>query len=70
MMDVAHEFGLPTYVFLTSGAAVLGLLLHFQGLADYHNQDPTPSGNSDDISVPSYRFPVPVKLLPPFIMIL
>ncbi|KAL6570526.1 hypothetical protein OROGR_000076 [Orobanche gracilis] len=68
MKDVAHEFGLPTYVFLTSGAAFLGLLLHFQGLKDYHNQDPTPSGKSDDISVPSYRFPVPVKLLPAFMI--
>ncbi|KAL6554390.1 hypothetical protein OROMI_020063 [Orobanche minor] len=66
MMDVAHEFDLPSYVFFTSGAAALGLMLHFQGLPDYHNQDPTPSGNSDEISVPSYTFPVPVKLLPAF----
>ncbi|KAL3646201.1 hypothetical protein CASFOL_011381 [Castilleja foliolosa] len=41
MIDVANEFNVPTYVFFTSGAATLGLILHFQGLLDYQNQDLT-----------------------------
>ncbi|KAL6529803.1 hypothetical protein OROGR_015426 [Orobanche gracilis] len=68
MMDVAREFGLPTYMFFTSGTAALGLMLHFQGLADYQNRDLTPIGDSGDISVPSYVFPVPVKIFPSFMI--
>ncbi|KAK2994916.1 hypothetical protein RJ640_012109 [Escallonia rubra] len=41
MIDVANEFGLPTYVFFTSGAGFLGLMLHLQTLRDQHNQDIT-----------------------------
>lgn len=34
MIDVANEFGLPTYVFYASGAFMLGLQLHLQSLRD------------------------------------
>ncbi|GFP98206.1 UDP-glucose flavonoid 3-o-glucosyltransferase 6 [Phtheirospermum japonicum] len=69
MIDVAHELGVPSYVFFTSGAAKLGLLFHFQGLLDYQNQDPTACKSlNDEISVPSYGSPVPVKLLPAMLL--
>ncbi|KAK4397873.1 UDP-glycosyltransferase 71E1 [Sesamum angolense] len=67
MIDVANEFDVPTYLFFTSGASALGLLLHFQGLRDYQNQDVTVFQNSsEELSIPSYKFPVPAKFLPAF----
>ncbi|KAL6329715.1 hypothetical protein AAG906_035363 [Vitis piasezkii] len=35
MIDVADEFGVPSYLFSTSSAASLGFLLHLQFLHDY-----------------------------------
>ncbi|KAL0369786.1 UNVERIFIED_CONTAM: UDP-glycosyltransferase 71E1 [Sesamum angustifolium] len=68
MIDVANEFGVPTYVFFTSGASVLGLLFHFQDLRDDQNQDLTVYENSsEELSIPSYKLPVPAKLLPALI---
>ncbi|KAI3457640.1 hypothetical protein Pfo_014305 [Paulownia fortunei] len=65
MIDVANGFGVPTYVFFTSGASTLGLMFHFQGLRDYQNQDVTEyEDSSDEIFIPSYKIPVPAKLLP------
>ncbi|KAL0307445.1 UNVERIFIED_CONTAM: UDP-glycosyltransferase 71E1 [Sesamum angustifolium] len=65
MIDVANEFDVPTYMFFTSGASALGLMYHFQGLRDYQNQDVTVYQNSsEELSIPSYKFPVPAKLLP------
>ncbi|KAL0444548.1 UNVERIFIED_CONTAM: UDP-glycosyltransferase 71E1 [Sesamum latifolium] len=65
MIDVANEFDVPTYVFFTSGASTLGLIFHFQGLRDYQNQDVTVYENSsEELSIPSYKLPVPAKLLP------
>ncbi|KAL0362165.1 UNVERIFIED_CONTAM: UDP-glycosyltransferase 71E1 [Sesamum calycinum] len=67
MIDVANEFDVPTYMFFTSGASALGLMLHFQGLRDYQNQDVTVYENSsEELSIPSYKFPVPAKFLPAF----
>ncbi|GFP98211.1 anthocyanidin 3-o-glucosyltransferase 2 [Phtheirospermum japonicum] len=68
MIDVANEFGVPTYLFFTSGAAMLGLLLHLQGLLDYQNQDLTLYGDTnDELSIPSYESPISPKLLPSFL---
>ncbi|GFP98213.1 putative UDP-glucose flavonoid 3-o-glucosyltransferase 3 [Phtheirospermum japonicum] len=68
MIDVAGEFGVPMYVFFTSGAATLGLMLHFQGMMDYQNQDLSVYEDSNnEIPIPSYEYPVPAKLLPPFL---
>nr|BAM63145.1 coumarin glucosyltransferase 1 [Ipomoea nil] len=65
MMDVADELGLPTYVFYTSGAAMLGLHLHLQSLRDDHGVDVTEFKDSDpDLSVSTYSKPFPVKLVP------
>ncbi|KAJ6426153.1 hypothetical protein OIU84_026688 [Salix udensis] len=40
MIDVANEFGVPSYIFLTSGAAFLGLQFYVQVLHDEQKVDP------------------------------
>ncbi|KAK3039075.1 hypothetical protein RJ639_028526 [Escallonia herrerae] len=69
MIDVANEFGLPTYVFFTSGAGFLGLMLHLQTLRDHHNEDITEFKDSDaELAVPSFENPVPAKVLPSVVL--
>ncbi|KAJ8770522.1 hypothetical protein K2173_018013 [Erythroxylum novogranatense] len=64
-MDVANEFGVPTYVFFTTNAAYLGLMLHMQSLHDEQQVDLTEIGNSDvELSVPTTSLPIPAKVLP------
>ncbi|GMP54471.1 hypothetical protein CsSME_00019636 [Camellia sinensis var. sinensis] len=61
MIDVANEFGVPTYVFFTSSAAFLGLMFHIDTL----QQDVTELEDSDaELNVPAYANPVPAKFLP------
>nr|GME15597.1 anthocyanidin 3-O-glucosyltransferase 2-like [Ipomoea batatas] len=65
MMDVADEFGVPTYVFYAPGAAMLGLHFYLNALKEDHGKDPSEFKDSDpDLNVPSYSIPFPVKLLP------
>ncbi|KAM6554939.1 hypothetical protein CsatB_015701 [Cannabis sativa] len=66
MMDVADEFGVPSYVFYASGAAYLGLLFHFQALRDENGVDPTEFANDSvtEFSVPSFLQSVPATSLP------
>ncbi|GER53987.1 UDP-sugar:glycosyltransferase [Striga asiatica] len=67
MVDVAHELGVPSYVFFTCSASCLGLLLHLQGLVDFENRDLKEYKDSDEaasISVPTYGSPVPVRVWP------
>ncbi|KAF8007485.1 hypothetical protein BT93_K1490 [Corymbia citriodora subsp. variegata] len=69
MIDVANEFGVPTYVFYTSSAGALGLMLHLQTLRDVHNQDITELKDSDtELTVPSCINPVPAKVLPSVVL--
>ncbi|VFQ72499.1 unnamed protein product [Cuscuta campestris] len=69
MMDVADEFGIPAYVYFTSGAAVLGLQLHLQSLRDNCGIDVTDFKDSDpDLKVPTYSRNFPVRLLPGHIL--
>nr|XP_016458911.1 PREDICTED: anthocyanidin 3-O-glucosyltransferase 2-like [Nicotiana tabacum] len=66
-MDVADEFKIPSYVFFTSPAAFLGLMLHFQFLEDECQQDVSLFKNTDSsnlLSFPSYAYPVPPSVLP------
>ncbi|KAM7513824.1 hypothetical protein LguiA_003407 [Lonicera macranthoides] len=63
MIDVANEFGVPTYVFLTSGAAFLGFNFSLLNLSD--SQDVTELiGSVTDLSIPSFENSVPAKLIP------
>ncbi|XP_027062451.1 anthocyanidin 3-O-glucosyltransferase 2-like [Coffea arabica] len=65
MIDVANEFGVPSYIFYTSGAAMLGLVLHMQSLRADFNEDVTNYKNSDvELAIPTYINPVPAKVLP------
>ncbi|KAJ9169206.1 hypothetical protein P3X46_017418 [Hevea brasiliensis] len=65
MIDVANDFGVPSYIFFTSGAAVLGLLLYVQKIHDEEKVDPIEFKNSDaELSVPSLVNPFPAKAMP------
>lgn len=65
LMEVAGDFGIPSYVFFTSGVAFLGLMLHFQILHDEKRQDVSEFMNSlTEFSFPSYDNPVPPTVLP------
>ncbi|KAL3849039.1 hypothetical protein ACJIZ3_010921 [Penstemon smallii] len=64
-IDVANEFNLPSYVFITSGACSLGLIFHLVELKYEHNQELANYRNSDvELSVPCFSIPVPAKVLP------
>ncbi|KAM0069462.1 putative flavonol 3-O-glucosyltransferase [Helianthus debilis subsp. tardiflorus] len=63
MVDVANEFNVPTYVFVTSNAAFLGFILYLKALGDDLNKDVIELCNSDtEIFVPSFVKPVPTKV--------
>ncbi|KAB5519124.1 hypothetical protein DKX38_023443 [Salix brachista] len=65
MKDLAGEFGVPWYVFSSSGAAFLGCLLYLQALHDEQNVDITEFKNSDaELQIPSFVNPMAARLLP------
>ncbi|KAJ9540883.1 hypothetical protein OSB04_027389 [Centaurea solstitialis] len=65
MIDVGKEFGVPTYVFFTSNAAFLGIMLYFQTLEDEHGQEtPELANPGPPLIIPSYAEPVQPSVLP------
>ncbi|KAK9924227.1 hypothetical protein M0R45_032608 [Rubus argutus] len=69
MIDVANEFGVPTYVFFTSGAAVLGLMFHLQELRDDHNKHCVEFKDSTvELTTPSYANPLPAARVLPSVL--
>ncbi|KAJ4828993.1 hypothetical protein Tsubulata_031723 [Turnera subulata] len=65
IIDVANEFGVPSYIFFASGAAALGLFFYIQDLHDEQGKDITESENSDaEFAVPSLVNPVPASAFP------
>ncbi|VVA98815.1 unnamed protein product [Arabis nemorensis] len=67
VIDVANEFGLPSYLFYTSNAGVLGLGFHVQRLYDDGKYDVSETEFQDsesELIVPSLARPYPVKWLP------
>ncbi|KAL3753181.1 hypothetical protein ACJRO7_000564 [Eucalyptus globulus] len=66
MIDVAIEFGVPSYMFFTSGAAFLGVMLHLQSLRDEQHMDPTKLEGSDaKLDFPCFVNPLPAaRFLP------
>lgn len=65
MIDVANQFRVPSYMFFTSGAAFLDLMLHVRSLTDDYNQVLSELKDSDtEFTVPSLVNPVPAKVLP------
>ncbi|XP_058208739.1 anthocyanidin 3-O-glucosyltransferase 2-like [Rhododendron vialii] len=71
MMDVAAEFGVPSYAFFTSNATVLGVMFHLETLSPEEYNDLTKLNDSDtelEVELPGFVNPVPVKVLPaPFV---
>ncbi|KAL6570529.1 hypothetical protein OROGR_000079 [Orobanche gracilis] len=64
-IEICDEFNLPSYVFFTSGAGALGLMLHQVSLKFEHGQDLTQYRNPNaEVSVPCFSNPVPAKVLP------
>ena len=65
IIDVADEFGVPSYIFFTSGAAFLSFNFHVQFLHDNEGLDLFQFKNSDaELEIPSYVNPVPGKVFP------
>ncbi|KAI6698802.1 hypothetical protein NL676_018921 [Syzygium grande] len=66
MIDVAIEFDVPSYMFFTSGAAFLGIMLHLQSLQDEQHMDLTRLKGSDtELDFPCFANPLPAaKFLP------
>ncbi|KAI7737068.1 hypothetical protein M8C21_029959 [Ambrosia artemisiifolia] len=67
MIDVANEFGVPTYTYFTSGAATLDLMFYLQAKRDEEGDDVIELKNSESESVlhvPGFVNPVPAKVLP------
>ncbi|XP_071905975.1 UDP-glucose flavonoid 3-O-glucosyltransferase 6-like [Coffea arabica] len=64
LIDVANEFGVPSYIFYPGGAATLGVLFQLQSLRDDLNEEVSYYENSDvELALPTYINPVPAKLL-------
>ncbi|KAF8041583.1 hypothetical protein BT93_A0239 [Corymbia citriodora subsp. variegata] len=69
MIDVADEFGVPSYIFFTSSAAFLGLMLHLQSLQDEQHMDITEFKDSAaELDFPSFVKPLPAKVLPSVVL--
>ncbi|KAG2248049.1 hypothetical protein Bca4012_088710 [Brassica carinata] len=65
MMDVADEFGVPTYMVYTSNAAFLGFSLHLQKMYDEKKLDTSELSESvNELEVPCFTRPYPVGCLP------
>ncbi|KAL1560875.1 hydroquinone glucosyltransferase [Salvia divinorum] len=65
MIDVAKELDITSYVFFSSGAAILGLMFGLQSLEDDHGRDLAEFEGSDEvISISSYVNPVPARVWP------
>ncbi|KAJ4828999.1 hypothetical protein Tsubulata_031730 [Turnera subulata] len=66
LIDVANEFGVPSYIFFPSGTAFLGVILNIQAFHDEQGLDPTDLNDSDaaEVALPSLVNPLPVNVLP------
>ncbi|XP_043687952.1 anthocyanidin 3-O-glucosyltransferase 2-like [Telopea speciosissima] len=62
MIDIANELGVPSYLFFTSTAYMLGLMLHLPVLdAQIHTDF---KDLATELSIPSFISPVPPQVLP------
>ncbi|KAK3437181.1 hypothetical protein EUGRSUZ_C01648 [Eucalyptus grandis] len=69
MIDLADEFGVPSYIFFTSSAACLGMMLHLQSLQDEHHMDITEFNDAaGELDFPSFTNPLPAKVLPSVVL--
>ncbi|GMI98515.1 UDP-glucosyl transferase 71B6 [Hibiscus trionum] len=64
-VNLANEFGVPSYAFYTSGAGSLGFHLYTQALHDEQKIEFGELKDSDtEFTIPSYVNPVSIKLFP------
>lgn len=69
MIDVADSFGVPSYMFFTSNASFLGLMLYLQKKADEDGKDMLEYRNSDEsLVLPGFVCPLPAKALPTLVL--
>ena len=70
MIDVADEFGIPSYMFSTSGAGYLRLMTHLQALSDEQNKHISEYKDEPaaELVVPGFTNPVPAKALPAVVL--
>ncbi|XP_022863389.1 putative UDP-glucose flavonoid 3-O-glucosyltransferase 3, partial [Olea europaea var. sylvestris] len=65
MIDVADEFKIPSYVFFTSSAGFLSVMLRVQTITDEFKQDITEYKDTDkELLIPGFQNQVPAKILP------
>ncbi|CAN8258503.1 unnamed protein product [Cochlearia groenlandica] len=65
MIDIADEYGLPSYFYFASNASYLGLMFHVQSRHDEENFAVTDLKGSDaELDVPALTRPLPAKCLP------
>ncbi|KAK8717747.1 hypothetical protein V6N13_045004 [Hibiscus sabdariffa] len=64
-VDLANEFGVPSYVFYTSGAAFLGFMFYSHALHSEQNVEFVELKDSEaEFTIPAYVNPVPTKSFP------
>ncbi|EPS57759.1 hypothetical protein M569_17058, partial [Genlisea aurea] len=69
MADVAEEFGIPSYVYFTCGAANLGMMFHAQSLVDDLGGDLSEFEDPGRfVAVPGYKNPFPTSVTPALIL--
>ncbi|KDP38835.1 hypothetical protein JCGZ_04992 [Jatropha curcas] len=65
MIDVANEFGVPSYIYFTSSAAFLGFSLHVQSIHDEQKVDPAELMNPGaELAISCLANPFPAKAMP------
>ncbi|XP_021907483.1 anthocyanidin 3-O-glucosyltransferase 2-like [Carica papaya] len=67
MIELANELDIPCYIFYTSSAAILGLILSLSTWHDQTGLEFEKLNESESVVVPSYSNPVPVSVLPSFL---
>ncbi|GMI98516.1 UDP-glucosyl transferase 71B6 [Hibiscus trionum] len=69
VVDLANEFGVPSYAFYTSGAGSLGMHVFAQALHDEQKVEFSElKGSETEFPIPSYVNPVSIKLFPTLLL--
>jgi hypothetical protein len=64
MIEVATELGVPSYVYFTSGACTISLMLHLQSIYDEQGVDFCKLDSNTQFKVPGFVNPVPIGVFP------
>ncbi|KAI9197026.1 hypothetical protein LWI28_029172 [Acer negundo] len=63
MIDVANDFGLPSYIFLTTSTGFMSLMLYLSTRHEYDQTLTEFKPSDSDLSIPGFANPVPVSVL-------